>query len=56
MAKDVIYMTEDQAIDRLSDMMVELASLEMKRDELNKRIRAKRKEINALAGALNIDV
>lgn len=46
-------MTEDQAIDRIADMLVELEALKIKRDELNKRIRDKRKEINLIASALN---
>ena len=49
----VIYMTENQAIDRIADMLVELEALKIKRDELNKRIRDKRKEINLLASALD---
>lgn len=57
MAREVIYMTEDQAIDRIADMLVELEALKIKRDELNKRIRDKRKEINLIASALgNVSV
>lgn len=53
----VIYITEDQAIDRIADMLVEIEALKIKRDELNKRIREKRKEINLLASALdNVNV
>ena len=52
MTREVIYMTEDQAIDRIADMLVELEALKIKRDELNKRIRDKRKEINLIASAL----
>ena len=49
----VVYITEDQAIDRIADILVEIEALKIKRDELNKRIREKRKEINLLASALD---
>lgn len=53
----VVYITEDQAIDRIADILVEIEALKIKRDELNKRIREKRKEINLLASALdNVNV